>query len=124
MAAVAPTISDVSPNGDGSAILVQWTPVTSATSDTCNPVKYPKHTIKSVQVAGTFGGGSVGVSGSNDGTNYEPLNTPANSAIAITSAAINKVLENTLDVEPVLTGGSSTSLTITMLLVMPNPART
>lgn len=124
MAAIAPTITDVSPSGDGSALKVVWTPVTSAGADTCNAVHYPKHSVKSIQVTGTFGGASIAVNGSNDGTNFAALNTPANAAIAITAAKINAVLENTEYIQPASTGGTGSTVTISMLLLMPNPART
>lgn len=124
MAAVAPAITDISPSGDGSVILVVWTPVTSAGADTCNAVSYPKHSVKSIQVTGTFGGASVAVNGSNDGINFAALNTPANTAIAITAAKINAVLENTRHIQPASTGGTNSTVTISMMLLMPNPART
>lgn len=123
MAAIAPTITDVSPTGDGSALQVVWTPVTSAGSDTCNPVYYPKHSTKSIQVSGTFGGSSTALNGSNDGTNYAALNNPAGSAIAITAAKVSGVLENTAYIQPVNTGGTASSVSITMLLVAPTPPR-
>ena len=124
MAAIAPAINDVSDKGDGSAMLVVWTPVTSAGSDTCNAVAFPEHTIKSVQAAGTFGGGTVAVNGSNDGANYLPLSTPANAAIGLTAAGVKALLENTRYIQPAISGGTAQSMTITMLFVRPTPPRT
>ena len=124
MATIFPTIVDVSPLGDGSALQVVWTPVTSAGADVCAAVKYPKHSDKSVQVAGTFGGGSIAVNGSNDGTNYAPLNDPTGTVIAITAEKIKAVLENTVLVQPAISGGTGQSVTISMLLQYANPART
>lgn len=124
MAAIAPSITDVSPRGDGSAMLVVWTPVTSATSDTCSPVSYPKHGDKSIHVSGTFGGGSVACNGSNNGATYAPLNDPSSTIIAITAEKIKAVLENTRYVQPAISGGTSMSVTVAMLFQFANPART
>ena len=123
---IAPTTTDVSPKKDGSSILVQWTPVTE--NNTCNPVSFPQHSDKSIQVLGTFGSASVAVQGSNDlpgtPTNFAALNDPSSTVIAITSAGVKAVLENTVHVKPVPSGGSSQSLTIQMLFHFTNPART
>lgn len=113
MAVIAPTISLIGAR-DGSAKRVVWTPVTEA--DTCTPVSMPELSDKSVQVLGTFGGSTTAVHGSNDGgTTYAALNDPTGTAIAITSAKIKAVLENTEYVKPVVTGGSSQSLSIAMV---------
>lgn len=122
MANIIPTDKDVSPAQDGSARELIWTPVTEA--DVCIPVKYPKHSDKSIQVLGTFGGATVALHGSNDaGVTYAPLNTPASAAIGINAAGIKAVLENTEFIKPVATGGTGQSLTIAMLLHFSNPAR-
>lgn len=130
MAVIIPTEIDVSPKQDGSAWRVVWTPVTE--SDTCRPVSYPKHSDKSIQVyiapAGAFGGCSVALNGSNDnllagGGTYAPLNDPSSTVIAITTAKIKAVLENTVYVQPAATGGTAQSITIAMLFHFSNPAR-
>ena len=127
MAVIAPAIKDLSPFGDQSCMQVIWTPVTE--NDSCGPVQYPKHSTKSIQVEtsgvgnNSFGGCSVALKGSNDGTNFEALSTPANAAIAITAAGIKAVLENTVQIKPVATGGTNQSIAITMLLEFANPTR-
>lgn len=121
MAVIIPTETDVSPKSDGSAILVVWTPVTQA--DSCRAVEYPKHNDKSIYVSGTFGGASVALHGSNDRTNFAALNTPASVAIAITAESVKAVLENTVQVKPVATGGAGQSITVSMLVHFSNPAR-
>lgn len=117
MAAIAPTYTDVrNASGGGFAVLVVWTPVTSAGSDTCVAAMLPTLADKSIHVSGTFGGGTVTLQGSNNGgASYVGLNDPTKTAISITQETIMAVLENTQLVKPVLIGGSSTSLTISML---------
>lgn len=129
MASITPTVIDVSDRKDGSAIMVSW--VDGGANNSANtylPVSYPKHSNKSIQVLGTFGGASVAIQGSNDivgtPTNFASLNDPGGTVIAITSAKIKAVLENTVHIQPVATGGTSQNLTIQMLLQYANPART
>lgn len=122
MASIVPSDKDVSEKQDGSIRQIIWTPLTEA--DVCIPVHYPKHSDKSIQVLGTFGGGTIALHGSNDGgTTYAPLNTPASVAIGIAAAGIKAVLENTEFIKPVATGGTGQSVTIAMLLHFSNPAR-
>ena len=99
-----------------------WTPVTSA--DTPLAVSFPEASIKSIQVLGTFDSVSVALHGSNDGTNYAALNVPAGTAIGITVAGIKSVLENTVYVKPVISGGGgSQSISIVLFVLAPNPTR-
>jgi len=70
----------------------------------------------SVQITGTFGvGGSINMTGSNDGTNYVVLTDPQGNAITKTSAAVEQVSEGVKSFRPAVTAGDgSTSLTVTM----------
>lgn len=124
MAAIVPTVRDVSPRGDGSTLLVVWTPVTSAGADTCNPVSFPDHPDKSIHVSGTFGAGSVALNGSNNnGASFAPLNSPNSTVIAITTETIKAVLENTQQVQPVYSGATAGTISISMLFRMTNSLR-
>lgn len=123
MATINPVILDVSDKGDGSTKTVIWTPVTE--SDTCAAVSLPELTDKSIHVSGTFGSASVAVKGSNNGgASFASLNDPTGTVIAISGEAIKAVLENTLLVQPVASGGSGQTLKISMLFHMNNPFRT
>lgn len=124
MATINPTTPypDVSFRGNGSCFKVQWTPVTE--NDTCAVVSLPEYADRSIQVEGTFGGASVAVNGSNDGTNFRALKDPSSTAIAITVAGIKAVLENTIYTQPSPSGGTGQSLTVTMLFHLPHPLRT
>lgn len=123
MATITPTVTRAIGSQDGSCIRIVWTPVTE--NDTCAPAMFPEYADKSIQVFGTFGSASIALHGSNDGgTTYAALNMPSGSAIAITSAGIKAVLENTEYIKPVSTGGSSSSVTIAVLLRLSNTLRT
>lgn len=123
MAVIAPTRLDVSIRGDGSAIMISWTPVTQA--DTCAPVAMPEHSDRSVHVSGTFGGSSTAITGSNNGgASFTPLRDPSSTVIAIIAEGIRAVLENSGQIAPLTTGGTAQSLRIDMLFRMTNPLRT
>lgn len=125
MAAIVPTVTDVSAKADGSALLYVWSPVTSAGSDTCVAAMLPDHVDKSIHVSGTFGGASVAVNGSNNGgASYAALNDPFGNVIAIAAEKIKAVRENTVYTQPAATGGSGQTLKISMLFLLRNPLRT
>lgn len=109
IAAVITPISDYTPFAGWK---VQWTPVTEA--DTCASVTLSNYSDRSIQVTGTFGGGSVACQGSNDGTNFAALTDPGQTTIAITTAGIKQVTEASILTRPNVTGGTGQSLTITM----------
>lgn len=122
MAVIAPTFATIGMK-EGSMVRLTWTPVTEA--DTCGPAALPDYADKSIQVFGTFGGSSTALHGSNDGgTTFAALNLPSGSAIAITAAGIKAVLENTEQIKPVATGGSSQSITIVVVARLATPLRT
>ena len=122
MATIVPTVVLLGKQ-DGSIKRITWTPVTE--NDTCAPVALPEYADKSLQVLGTFGSASVALQGSNDGgATYAALNIPAGTALAITAAGVKAVLENTELVKPVVTGGTSQSLTIVMVARLSNTMRT
>ena len=109
--------------GDGATLRVVWTPVTEA--DECVPVRLPWLADRTIQALGTFGSCNVAVHGSNDGgVTYAALNDPTGTVIDITAAGIKQVLENTEWTKPVVTTGSSQSISIAMLFHASNPKRT
>lgn len=72
---------------------------------------------RSVQVEGTFSGGTLTLQGCNEVTpvNWETLNDPQGNALTFTSARIEQLLENTLYVRPSM---SAVAAVITVTLVM------
>ena len=71
----------------------------------------------SVQVTGTFGGATVAIQGSNDGTNWVALNDEAApaSACSFTAAGVKGVLQFTKYIKPVVTGGTATGLVVSLI---------
>lgn len=120
MATRAATISNPTKDQwDDGVQLVTWTGLLNG--DDGAPIELPTHSDRSVQVVGTFGaGGSLSVEGSNDGTNYATLNTPASVALAITAAGIKAVLELPRYIRPRVTAGDGTTSLTAVLLVRRN----
>jgi hypothetical protein len=110
MANIPPAVTH--PTSD--SIKVIWATVTE--SDT--PLSYKgmhEYADRSVQFVGTEGGSTMTFAGSNDGTNFETLNDPFGTAISLSAAGLRQVLEYTEEVKPIFTGGSSQSMTVTMV---------
>lgn len=117
MAVVAAVISEQKKFG-ANAHKVLWE--TCLNTDTGEPVTFPGGTIKSFQVTGTFGGATVTIEGSNDGTNYAALTTNGTTAATATTAGIKNIFENTLYIRCNVTGGGGTTdLDVTLLVRRP-----
>jgi len=80
---------------------------------------FPHARDKTAQAKGTFGGAALTIEGSLDadiaGT-YAGLTDPQGTAISFAAAGIEALLENVYWVKPVLTGGTGSSITVTMLM--------
>jgi hypothetical protein len=118
MAVVNPTFTKVRGSAGGiDAVIIQWT---LGDSDTATPVQLPSPADRTVQVEGTFGGATMVLQGSNDSTtgsdgNYHTLNDPLGAAISVAAAgAIKQVMEVTRWMKPSTSGGSGSSLTMTI----------
>lgn len=91
MAAV--TITGSKPvSGAGDSATFTWT-LTTADPTGDAVTGYEDYADMTVQVRGTFGGATVVLEGTLDGTNYETLADPQGTAISKTSAALEAVLE-------------------------------
>ena len=81
----------------------------NTTDTTGTPIYISRKTDRSVQIGGTFGGGTVTIEGSNDGTTYFTLNDLQGSAISKTAAALEGVAEVVKWIRPKVTGGDGTT---------------
>lgn len=121
MATRAATISNPTQGlvDDGTQI-VTWSGLLNG--DDGAPVELPSHNDRSIQVVGTFGvGGTAILEGSNDGTNYFNLSTPASVAISFTAPGLRGVLELPRYVRPRVTAGDGTTALVSTLLLRRNP---
>lgn len=71
--------------------------------------------VGSVQVTGTFGGATVTMTGSNDGTNYVTLKDVNGNDVSFTAAGLVGFDGLTLYVKPAITGGTADSVTVTVV---------
>lgn len=115
MATITPTIVPVTVDpGVRNVYIATWAAIGDA--DTCTPIPMSGASDRSVQIGGTFGSATIVIQGSNDGTNYLPVTDPQGNAISKTSAAIEQILELTRFIKPTTSGGTGSSVTVTVLL--------
>ena len=69
-----------------------------------------------MQVTGTFGGGSVALQGSNDGTNWVALKDLTGTVIAITVAGGVDFSVSCVYIRPRITGGTGDDVDVTIAL--------
>lgn len=90
-----------------------WSGVVEATTagDAVSFARYDKVTV---EVVGTFGGASVQMKGSNDGSNYQTMTTEGSQPMTFTAEGVKIAYEAPLFLKPVIANGSGpTSLTVT-----------
>lgn len=91
--------------------LIIWTWTGLANGESGTAVRMHDYADVSIQVEGTFGAaGNLQWQGSNDGTNFRPLNDSASSLLNIAAAGIEAVLECVLYMRPKVTAGDGTTL--------------
>lgn len=96
-------------------LLLTWSSITE--SDTALTVDLEQVVEEiSIQLTGTFGGATVLIQGSNDGTNYETLKQLDGSSASFTAVALASILERPLYLKPSISGGSSQSITIVAMV--------
>lgn len=114
MATITPTIT-YAPNGHRQIAQVVWASL--ANGDTGDPVQLPGYADGSVQITGAaFGGGTLTMQASNDGTNYEAMTDPQGNDIAKTAADLEQITEIARYIRPSLAGGAAGSVTVTMIV--------
>lgn len=89
---------------------VSWSLFTE--NDTGSGADMSNFPDRTVQVSGTFGGGTVRLEGSVDGTNFGVLHDPQGNALDLTSAGLKLIAENPQLIRPRATAGSGMSVTI------------
>lgn len=109
-----PTITPTVELFGGASARVTW--ANMANGDIGEEVTLAEYSDRSIQVNGTFGaGGSVSIKGSNDGSTFATLTDPRGTALAITTARIERIEDCTYAIRPEVTAGDgTTALTVTM----------
>lgn len=115
MATNTAVVTHLADGGVFDVYLATWTALGNA--DTGTSVLLSSASDRSVQVEGTFGGATVTVQGSNDGTNWQTLTDPQGSALTWTSAnRLEQIEEITRYVRVITSGGTGTNINVNMLL--------
>lgn len=107
MAVIAYAGQDL-PSLYGKAGLITWSAL--ATNDTGTPIQAAGLSERSFQVAGTFGGATVVLQGSNDGTNWVTLTDPLGVAISFTSTGLKQVMQVCRYMRPSVSGGAGVAI--------------
>lgn len=116
MATKTPVPTPIKSFGENSTHVV-WENITLV-ADVCTPVEMSGSSIRSVQMSGTWDGGTLLLEGSNDGVTYFTLTDPQGNSISKTADALEQVEEVTRYIRPRCTvAGASTDLDVHMIFV-------
>lgn len=116
MADVSPALAPlaISTYGGGTTFTALW--ATMANNDVGLPIPASAFADRTFQVDGTFGGGTVTIEGTLDGTNYHTLTDSTGLPVTFTAAALKFITEASVQIRPKVTGGDgTTSLNVTGL---------
>lgn len=88
------------------------------TSQTGATVEGASLSDRSIQASGAgFGGSTLTIEGSNDGTNWVTLTDTAGSALTFTSAGLKQILQVTRYIRAKVTGGAATAIDATLVAI-------
>lgn len=113
MATISPVRSK--PAGNGIEQIL-WTTLTEADTAASIIPSCLASVVGSVQFVGTFGGATIVLQGSNDGTNWWTLKSTSGDDISATAAGGFDFSTAALYVRPSASGGSSQDLDVYMIL--------
>jgi len=100
--------------GPAQSFIATWSGL--ATGDVGAPIDYVGHADRTVQVVGAFGGASVSLEGSLNGSHWSPLTDAQGNVISFTAAGIEAVTEMVLYIRPKVVGGAGTSVTVMLMM--------
>lgn len=122
MATVTPTLTRVG-DQDDAAILLSWA-LTTANTDGA-PMEWTQWADRCFQAVGTWGGATLTIQGSNDGTNWFTLSNAAGATAATFTADGGKaIIELPRYVRPNLTTpGTGATVTVSLLARRAQPLR-
>lgn len=112
MATITPETNNIAPGVN----TVTWETLTEADTGAAFAPGSTDPLAGSVQVIGTFGGATVILQGSNDGTNWVGLNDVAGNAISLTAAGAAEFSTAMAYIRPSASGGSSQDVDVIVSL--------
>lgn len=102
--------------GPVGAEIITWTPITEADVGRGALIAGASGAIGAMQVHGTFGGATITLQGSNDGTNFYAITSAAGDDVALSAAGIVEFSTGAAYIRPATASGSSSSVTVTVCL--------
>ena len=94
----------------------RWTDYSTADTAAAVRLQNMEGLAGSVQVTGTFGGATIALQVSNDGTNFVTLNDNIGAPITFTSAGMREFSTAALFIKPTSSGGTADNVTVTIVL--------
>lgn len=124
MPTITPTVSRDVGDRDGSVVTWTWT-LTTANADGA-VLEWPEWADRTFTATGTWGGATLSIQGSGDGTNWVTLNKVAGGTAATATAdAAMAIIEVPRYVRPNLTvAGAGATVTVILTARRANPMRT
>lgn len=120
MATVNPTITK--PNDRDDLVLASWA-ITTANLDGLK-VEFGQWADRCFTASGTWGGATLAIQGSNDGTNWMTLNIASSGTATASADKAMQIVETPRYVRPYLTtAGSGAVITVMMLARRSHPLR-
>lgn len=98
------------------AAAYRWTDYSTADTATSVKLQNMQGLAGSVQVTGTFGGATIALQVSNDGTNFVTLKDANGTAITFTAAGMSEFSTAALFIKPTSSGGTADNVTVTVVL--------
>jgi hypothetical protein len=86
------------------------------TGDTIVSFAVPTGTIGAVQIDGTFGGATVALQASVDGTTFYTMRDPNNTQISVTAAGYFEFETSAVFLRPLVTSGAANSINVKVVL--------
>lgn len=107
------TVTNTDLSGDGSVRIVTWS--AGATGDSGSAVESAAWADRCVHVTGTFGGATVAIQGSNDGSDWQTLNNAQGTAATFTAAGLKQIVEVPRFMRPTVTGGAASAIKVVLV---------
>lgn len=117
MATVTATLAYSGPRHDNN-LLVSWAGLAATTTSVGSVVSgFARCSDRTVHIYGNFGGSTVALHGSLDGTTYTVLTDPQGNAISKTSASIESIEELVDFIKPVVAVDGTATGTISVVVL-------
>jgi hypothetical protein len=115
MATVTPTFDFVATQS-GKTPRVTWADIVTGDTLTALPVAAQAAVAGAVQFGGNFGGATIGLQVSNDGTTFFAMKDLGGTVVAATAAGLFEFTTAAMYIRPVITGGSANAVDVIVVL--------